>query len=62
MNRIKLFFTRNWSLPGKQKLTCHLIPARIHNKSYFEGISWIENIYVAFLECDLYVNRFGYNV
>jgi FkbM family methyltransferase len=44
LSRIKLGISRNWSLPGKERLASWLIQQnREENTNPFEGITWLKN-------------------
>ncbi|MDB5089783.1 MAG: hypothetical protein JWR09_3777 [Mucilaginibacter sp.] len=55
-DRIKLDFTRNWNLPGKQRLSNLLKPSREFKNSIKDGITWLtaENIAI-YANADSYI-------
>src|ERR1700733_2198951 len=43
IDRIKLDFTRNWKLPGKERLSRWLKPSEVLKASINNGIVWLSN-------------------
>jgi FkbM family methyltransferase len=55
-DRIKLDFTRNWKLPGKERLSRLLQPSDTFKKTIVEGIVWLSNEDIAiYTSADSYI-------
>src|SRR4051812_4187534 len=55
-DRIKLDFTRNWKLPGKERLSRWLKPSEQIKTTLKDGITWLSNEDIAiFTSADNYI-------
>ncbi len=57
-DRIKLIFTRNWKLPGRERLSQWLKPSGETNASFYGGIVWLNDEDIAiYTTADNFIER-----